>query len=110
MGRERTLRNRSGLRRTRCSHRKGGCMTMRKISLCAVASALLLSASLALGQASTGNIYGRVMDEQGGVLPGVSLTASGPGASQTTFTDPKGVFFFLNRSVGSTLFPDAPLC
>ena len=74
---------------------------MRKISVCVVVSALLLSASLALGQASTGNIYGRVMDEQGGVLPGVSVTASGPGAPQTTFSDPKGEFHFLNLSVGS---------
>jgi hypothetical protein len=66
-----------------------------------VVSALLLSASLALGQASTGNIYGRLADEQGGVLPGVSVTASGPGAAQTTFSDPKGEFHFLNLSVGS---------
>ena len=76
-------------------------MTMRRISVCVVASVLLLSASLALGQASTGNIYGKVVDEQGGVLPGVSVTGSGPGAAQTTFTDPKGEFRFLNLSVGS---------
>jgi hypothetical protein len=76
-------------------------MAMRRFSVCVVASALLLSASLALGQASTGNLYGRVMDEQGGVLPGVSVTASGPGAPQTTFSDPKGEFRFLNLSVGS---------
>jgi hypothetical protein len=37
-------------------------MTMRKISVCVVVSALLLSASLALGEASTGKIYGRVQD------------------------------------------------
>ncbi len=76
-------------------------MAMRKISVFVVASALLLSASLALGQASTGNIYGRLTDEQGGVLPGVSVTASGPGAPQTAFSDPKGEFHFLNLSVGS---------
>ena len=76
-------------------------MAMRKISVGVLVSALLLSATLALGQASTGNIYGRVTDESGGVLPGVSLTASGLGAPQTTFTDPKGEFHFLSLSVGA---------
>ena len=63
--------------------------------------AVLLPAVVALGQASTGNIYGRATDEQGGVLPGVSVTLAGGGAPRTTFTDAKGEFHFLNLSVGT---------
>ena len=65
------------------------------------ALAILLPAVAALGQASTGNIYGQVTDESGGVLPGVSVTLAGLGAPRTTFTDSKGEFRFLNLSVGA---------
>jgi hypothetical protein len=62
---------------------------------------LLASTLEASGQALTGNIYGKVVDEQAGVLPGVSVTLSGIGADQTTFTDARGEFHFLNLSPGS---------
>jgi hypothetical protein len=65
------------------------------------ALAILLPAVAALGQASTGNIYGKVTDEQGGMLPGASVTLAGAGAPRTTFTDSKGEFHFLNLSVGA---------
>lgn len=64
------------------------------------ALAALFPAALALAQASSGNIYGRVTDESGGVLPGVSVTITGHGAPRTTFTDAKGEFRFLNLDVG----------
>jgi hypothetical protein len=35
----------------------------------------------------TGNIYGHVVDEQGGRLPGVTVTLSGIGAAKTQTTD-----------------------
>ena len=44
---------------------------------------------------------GKVVDEQGASRRACSVTGSGPGAAQTTFTDPKGEFRFLNLSVGS---------
>ena len=54
------------------------------------AARALLPAAFASGQASTGNIYGKAVDEQGGALPGVSVTLTGPGAPLTTFTDARG--------------------
>jgi hypothetical protein len=59
-----------------------------------------LAASL-YGQAATGNVYGRVTDEQGGVLPGVTVTLSGVGAPWTTTTDSRGGFRFLNLAPGT---------
>ena len=55
---------------------------------------MLLVAGPLLAQfgASTGGIVGRVVDEQGNRLPGVSVTIQGPGAHQTIFTDPRGEF------------------
>ncbi|HET9794375.1 MAG TPA: TonB-dependent receptor [Thermoanaerobaculia bacterium] len=54
-----------------------------------------VAASLA-GQATTGNLYVRVLDEQNGVLPGVAATLSGCGAPMTTTTGTQGDFRFLN--------------
>ncbi len=47
-------------------------------------------------QTTAGNIYARVVDEQGGVLPGVAATLSGCGEPQTTTTGSQGEFHFLN--------------
>jgi hypothetical protein len=68
----------------------------------AVALAMLLLAAPALAQfgGATGNLYGRVVDEQEGVLPGVTVTMKGPGAPQTATTDARGEFRFLNLPPG----------
>ncbi|HWC66282.1 MAG TPA: carboxypeptidase-like regulatory domain-containing protein, partial [Thermoanaerobaculia bacterium] len=51
----------------------------------------------ALGaQATSGNIYGSISDEQGGKLPGVAVTLSGCGAPKSTTSGPQGDFRFLN--------------
>lgn len=60
-----------------------------------------LSASLLAQITSTGNIYGRVTDESGGVLPGVMVTLTGVGAPLTTTTSPQGDFRFINLSPGT---------
>src|SRR5512132_4076853 len=49
---------------------------------------------------TTGGIHGRLVDEQGGVLPGASVTVKGPGAPQTVFTDPRGEFHVVNLNPG----------
>jgi hypothetical protein len=54
-----------------------------------------MSASL-FAQATSGNIYGSVSDEQGGKLPGVAVTLTGCGAPRTTTTEGQGEFRFLN--------------
>src|ERR1700704_4061294 len=72
---------------------------------------VLLMVALCLGVASTGgaqiatgNIYGTVSDQQGGVLPGVTVSVvakSIGGAPRTTVTDAGGQFRFLNLDTGT---------
>ena len=76
-------------------------MSRIRLGIGVLAVLVLLPAVVALGQASTGNIYGKAVDEQSGVLPGVSVTLTGPTAPQTVFTDARGEFHFLNLSVGT---------
>jgi len=65
-------------------------------------AAMLLLASPVLAQfgGSTGNIYGVVQDEQGGVLPGVSATLTGMGSNQTQTTDARGQYRFISLAPG----------
>ncbi|HEY3172689.1 MAG TPA: TonB-dependent receptor, partial [Thermoanaerobaculia bacterium] len=65
-------------------------------------AAFLLAAPV-LGQfgEAKGNLYGKVVDEQGGALPGVAVTLKGQGAPQTQNTDARGEFRFLNLAPGT---------
>ena len=61
--------------------------------------ALLMMAFAAAGlfaQTATGNVYGKVVDESGAVLPGASVTISGEAGSRTSVTGSDGTFRFLN--------------
>jgi Carboxypeptidase regulatory-like domain/TonB-dependent Receptor Plug Domain len=49
----------------------------------------------ALGQTSSGDIYGRVTDTAGATLPGVTVTAEAGGMRNTFVTDTDGAFRFL---------------
>jgi hypothetical protein len=62
---------------------------------------LLAVPSLAQFGEAKGNLFGRVVDEQGGVLPGVTVTLKGRVAPQTVTTDARGEFRFLNLSPGT---------
>jgi hypothetical protein len=72
---------------------------------CTLAVALLLAwAGLASAQIAGGNIYGTAVDQQGGVLPGatVTLTATSIGGQpRATVTDASGQFRFLNLDSGN---------
>jgi outer membrane receptor protein involved in Fe transport len=67
--------------------------------LLAVTMALVLSAPL-VAQGNTGNVYGNVIDEQGGAIPGGTATLIGPAAPRTTSVDAQGFFRFLNTAPG----------
>jgi hypothetical protein len=67
----------------------------------ALALALLVGAPAAWAQVSTGNIYGRVVDESQAVLPGATATLSGPLGTRTTTADTQGEFRFLNVDHGT---------
>lgn len=58
--------------------------------------------SYAAAQTNTGNVYGNVVDEQGGVLPGGTATLIGPSNPQTTSVDANGLFRFLKVPPGPT--------
>jgi hypothetical protein len=66
-----------------------------------VLSLLFLAGTMA-GQPRTGNIYGRITDEDGIGLPKVNVTLSAPGISPlSTETGPTGLYRFASLSPGS---------
>lgn len=67
--------------------------------LMALAVALIV-APAAFAQLATGNITGTVQDEQGGVLPGVTVTLQGTDRTLSAVTDEAGRFRFLNLPPG----------
>lgn len=68
------------------------------------ATAVTLSALLAFpvsAVAQSGQITGSVVDETGAVLPGASVTASGPGGLRVTQSDDTGAFVLANVPAGT---------
>ena len=67
------------------------------------ALALVLGASSALAQSQTGEIFGKVTDESGAVLPGVTVTLTGPSLlqPQVATTSETGSFQFPRLNVGT---------
>lgn len=72
---------------------------MKRSQVLAVSLALLFSAGTALGQsvtATTGAMNGKVTDATGGILPGVTVTASSPSMQgvRTAVTNEEGAYRF----------------
>jgi len=63
-------------------------------------AALLVAAGPCAAQQLTGNLYGHVEDEQGGRLPGVTVTLSGIGAPRPQTTDSRGEYRFISLDPG----------
>ena len=61
---------------------------------------MLPLSALVFGQESTGNIYGRVVDEQGSGIPGATATLTGETAPRSTTSDANGYFRFLYIAPG----------
>jgi hypothetical protein len=66
-----------------------------------VVLALALIAPGAHAQTQTGTIEGKVVDQQGGVLPGVTATLTGQRGAQTAVTDGEGVYRFVGVAPGT---------
>ncbi|HXU46507.1 MAG TPA: TonB-dependent receptor [Thermoanaerobaculia bacterium] len=66
-----------------------------------VTALLLLVGGAAFAQLQSGNLYAKVSDEQGGALPGVTVTLTGQGAPQVQVTNAQGEVRFLGLSPGS---------
>ncbi|MBW3670851.1 MAG: carboxypeptidase regulatory-like domain-containing protein [Acidobacteria bacterium] len=72
----------------------------RVARLLGFAMVMLALAVSGFAQGQSGNIFGTVVDADGAVLPGVTVTKSGIGATQVFVTDTNGQFRFLNLSPG----------
>jgi len=59
------------------------------------------TACMAAAQTLTGTIAGKVVDQQGAVLPGVTVTLTGKTGVKTTVTDAKGEFRFVGLTPGN---------
>ncbi len=67
----------------------------------ALALCILALALPAYAQVESGTIYGTVLDQQGGVLPGALVTLTGPQATQTYTTGSDGQYRFLHLGPGT---------
>ncbi len=67
----------------------------------AVLLVVLAAAGLASAQTYTGTVMGIVSDEQGGALPGASVTLTGKTGARTTVTDARGEYRFTAVDPGS---------
>jgi hypothetical protein len=65
-----------------------------------VLALMLASALPAVAQVQGGSISGTIKDDQGGVLPGVTVTAQGLDATQSFTTEANGEYRFLNLAPG----------
>ena len=77
---------------------------MRFIRFLAICTMAAVCAAPLFGQgasATYGNIYGKVSDESGGALPGVSVTLTGGGGARTATSGGQGEFRFLNLAPGN---------
>ena len=71
---------------------------MRRLFL--AAALMLITASAAFAQLGGGTLSGTVTDEQGGILPGVTVTVTGSDRTFTLSSDEAGRFRFLNLPPG----------
>jgi hypothetical protein len=71
---------------------------MRRLLIVAVL--VLTASSSSLAQISTGTLSGTVLDAQGAVLPGVTITLAGTDRTSTAVTDDTGKFRFLSLPPG----------
>src|SRR5438045_4003539 len=65
--------------------------------------AIVATAAIASAQSQTGEIFGKVTDASGAVLPGVTVTVTGPVLLQplTAVTSETGTFQFPRLAVGT---------
>ncbi len=73
---------------------------MKRTMMLALLVALVACGSFVSAQTLTGTVTGKVTDEQGGVLPGVTVTLTGKTGSQTQVTDAKGEYRFMGLNPG----------
>jgi hypothetical protein len=75
---------------------------MRRIVLAGLVLCVMLAAP-ALAQQTTGNISGRIIDQQGAIIPGATVTATNPatGFTRTVVSDAVGIFTLTALPLGN---------
>src|SRR5258706_7532256 len=76
-------------------------MRKQHLFILAVFLAVVCAWRPAAAQSLTGTITGRVLDQQGGALPGTTVTVTGKTGAQTQVTDARGEFRFVGLSIGN---------
>ncbi len=74
---------------------------MRRITTYITVFLLIAAATSVAAQSVTGTVEGVVKDEQGGALPGVSITLTGKRGSQSAVTDSEGSYRFAGIDPGT---------
>src|SRR5260370_3176096 len=74
---------------------------MRALTRSLAVLILLLGAASAQAQTFAGSVTGTLTDEQGGALPGATVTLFGKTGSKTTVTEPDGTYRFAGINPGS---------
>src|SRR2546427_6131128 len=99
---DRTRQHRGVVNRVGPRAPKGGSMRFWK-SFAVVLVVLGLTAALSAQELKGrgGSIYGKVTDESGGPLPGVTVTLTGIGAPRTATSGNNGDFRFINLDPGT---------
>ena len=72
---------------------------MKKTLILALAL-VMVAAGLATAQTLTSTVSGKVVDQQGAVLPGVTVTLTGSTGVKTTVSDARGEFRFVGLTPG----------
>jgi hypothetical protein len=73
---------------------------MKRLTVFVALLLLVAGIGAATAQSLTGTVAGKVIDEQGGVLPGVTVTLTGRTGAQVTVTDEKGEYRFVGLNPG----------
>ena len=82
------------------SRQKSGVAALAALVLRVLVAVLMPADAAAQIPSPTGNVYGTALDQQGNLLPGLTVTLAGPGAPRAATTDAKGDFRFLNLPPG----------
>jgi len=81
---------------------KKGKTQMNKVLVFVLALCFCLASTAAFGQERYGSIEGTVKDQQGALVPGITVTITGPGAfNRTVTTDNQGFFRMIDVPPGS---------
>jgi hypothetical protein len=77
--------------------------TLRALAALAIISAFGLAPAAAQTGQTFGELVGKVSDDQGGVLPGVNVTLSGPAVmgTQSAVTNERGIYRFPGVNTGT---------